>query len=182
MVLDNFKDGNSFWEYNPQYKALFRNVYDADKTKGREKSSKLMWGLFLCYHPKSEFYNLPNKEEVIAAKIFGEKKFDWGAREIVELKEIILESILTQAEKSLDRWNTTLKKRDAFIHSQEFTLDGYNEEGRLVKGTADQLDKMLANTNKLYQEYFSIVKELEEEELARSKGNKIKSLSDSGEI
>ncbi len=73
-------------------------------------------------------------------------------------------------------------RRDDFIHEQEFTLDHYDDKGRLAKGSADQLDKMLANTNKLYQEYFSIVKELEQEELARSKGNKIKSMSDLGDI
>lgn len=182
MILDNFKDTNSFWEYNPQYRVLFRHIYEEDKSKNKEKSSRLMWALFLCYHPKSDFYNLPNKEEVIAKKFLEDDKFKWNSPKILALKETILESVLTQAEKSLDRWNNTLKKRDDFIHSQEFTLDSFNDEGRLVKGTADQLDKMLANTNKLYQEYFSILKELQEEELARSRGNKVKSLSDSGEI
>jgi hypothetical protein len=180
MILENFKEGNNFWEFNPQYKVMFKEFYDSDKSKKKETSSKIMWSMMLCYHPKSDFYNLPNKEEVIAKKFINDPKFKWES--YVELKEMIVDSVLTQAEKSLDNWNRTLKKRDEFIHEQEFTLDHYDDKGRLAKGSADQLDKMLANTNKLYQEYFSIVKELEQEELARSKGNKIKSMSDLGDI
>jgi len=180
MILDNFKEEHNFWEYNPQYKIIFKDIYSADRSKDKDKTSRLMWGTLLLIHPRSEFYNLPDKDIIIARDFIKDKSFKWpDYQHIVDRME---EAILTQAEKSLVSWDRTLKKRDEFIHDQEFTLDNYNEEGRLQKGTADQLDKMLANTNKLYQEYFKILKELKNEEESRSRGNRIKSLSDSGEI
>ena len=180
MVLDNFKEGNNFWEYNPQYMIIFKDFYNKDKSKNKEKSSTILWAIFLLIHPRSEFYNLPDKEVILARDFIKDTSFKWeNYSDIIGKVEQIS---LSQAEKSLVSWDKTLKKRDQFIHAQEFTLDYYNEDGRVVKGSADQLDKMLANTNKLYQEYFKILKDLKEEEDKRGRGNKIKSLTDSGEI
>ena len=179
-VIGNYKEGANFWEYNPQYKVIMESLYSSDKSKNKERSSTIMWAIFFMVHPRSEFYNLPDKQTILARDFIKEPNFKWEKyKEVIDRVE---EISLSQAEKSLVSWDKTLKKRDEFIHSQEFTLDNYNEEGRLVKGTADQLDKMLANTNKLYQEYFKILKELKNEEDSRGKGNRPKSLSDSGEI
>lgn len=183
--LENYNETNNFWEFNPQYKVIFKDLYNKDKSKNKEKSSTLMWGLLLCIHPKSDFYNLPDKEELIARDILKEPKFDWNKQS--DLIKKLQDVSLSQAEKSLVVWDETLKKRDKFIHSQEFTLDQYIEDPdsgrqRLLKGTADQLDKMLANTVKLYDEYTKILKQLTEEEQKKGKGNKPLSLSDSGDI
>lgn len=180
MILDNFSETNNFWDFNPQFKIILKEFYNKDKSKHKEESSKIMWAIFLLNHPKSEFYYLEDKENLIAKNYLKNSKFKWD--DYKDITDIVLQNVLTQAEKSLVNWETTLKKRDEFIHAQEFTLDYYNDDDKLVKGSADQLDKMLANTNKLYAEYFKIVKEIREEELAKARGNKIKSMSDSGEI
>jgi len=183
--LENYNETNNFWEYNPQYKIIFKDLYNKDKSKNKEKSSDLMWGLLLYIHPKSDFYNLEDKETLIARDIIKDTKFNWSKQR--DLLKRLQEIILTQAEKSLVVWDETLKKRDEFIHSQEFTLDAYIEDPntgkqRLMKGTADQLDKMLANTVKLYDEYEKVRKLLLEEEQKKGRGNKLLSLSDSGDI
>lgn len=180
MILDGFSEGANFWKMNPQLKILFEDFYNSDKSKSKDTSSKIMWGIYLAVHPKSEFYNIPDKYNIISKNVIKDSKFSWAKHQ--RIIDVVIEQTMTQAEKSLINWNDTLKKRDEFIHSQEFTLDSYNPEGRIVKGTADQLDKMLANTNKLYQEYFKILKELKVEEDSKSKGNKILSASDTGEI
>lgn len=182
--LENYNETNNFWEFNPQYKIIFKDIYSKDKSRDKEKSSKFMWGLLLYTHPKSDFYLLPDKDTLIARDILGEPKFDWNKQ--IEVIKRIQDISLTQAEKSLVVWDETLKKRDKFIHSQEFTLDQYIEDDngkqKLMKGTADQLDKMLANTVKLYDEYNKILKQLTEEETKKGKGNKPLSLSDEGVI
>lgn len=180
MVLNNYREGINFWTANPQYITIFKKFYTEDKSKNKEKSSTIMWAIFFYIHPRSDFYNLPDKDVILARDFIKDKSFKW--EDYTAIMDKAEESTLSQAEKSLVSWDKTLKKRDEFIHAQEFTLDNYNDEGKLQKGTADQLDKMLANTNKLYQEYFKIVKELKEEEDKRGRGNKIKSLTDSGEI
>ena len=135
-------------------------------------------------HPKSDFYNLANRDELIITKWLKDPKFKWS--DYQSQVDLFSEAILTQAEKSLTAWNETMAKRDIFIHSQEFTLDYYETlpsgKTTIVKGTADQLDKMLANTSKLYQEYTKIQSELQKDEIKRGKANKPKSFTDAGEV
>jgi len=179
-VPDYIKDTDNFWELNPQYKYIFAEFYSMDRTKNKNKSSKLMWAIYFRVHPKSEFYRLPNKDTIIRDKWLKMPSFKWDSleREI----DIFINTVLTQAEKSIVAWDIMMKKRDEFIHSQDFTLDTYDDRGKIVKGTADQLDKMLGNTGKLYTEYFKIKKELSDDDIKRGKGSKPLSMSDSNEI
>lgn len=170
----------NFWSINPQLKLLFSNIHDNDKSKDKKNSSLIMWGIYHYVHPQSEFYNLSDKDDVIKKKWLKDANFSW-----VKYKEevdLFKDMILTQAERSLVAWNETMKKRDEFMHTQEFTLDEYGDKGKIIKGTADQLDAMLGRTAKLYADYFKIKKELSDEEIARGRGNKPLSESDSNEI
>lgn len=179
-VPDIFTEKDNFWEYNPQYVYIFNDFYNSDKSKNKEKSSKIMWAIYFRIHPKSDFYNLSDKDNIIKTKWLKDPTFNWDTYN--NIIDLFKETSTTQAEKSLIEWDIMLKKRDNFMHGQDFTLDDYNDAGKLVKGTADQLDKMLANTSKLYAEYFKIQKELSEEEIVRGRGNKPLSMSDSNEI
>jgi len=179
-ITEPFKGDENFWELNPQFKIILKDFYDKDKSVNKTKSSKIMWAFYFRDHPKSDFYYLNDKDITIARDWLKNPRFNWETD--IDVEKRFMDSILTQGEKSFVAWNETMKKRDLFMHDQDFSLDAFDENGKLVKGTADQLDKMLANTSKLYQEYFKIKKELEQEEIKRGKGNKPKSLSDSGEI
>lgn len=179
-IPELFKGTENFWEFNPEYKIVFDEFYAKDKSKDKEKSSRIMWAFYFKLHPDSSFYNLPDKDNIIIEKIIKDTKFNWEKHELEE--NLFYSTILTPAERELYDWNTTLHKRRKFLNEQEFTLDSYNDEGRLQKGTADQLDKMLANTAKLYQDYNKIQKELKEEKLKKGKGNKPQSFSDTNEI
>lgn len=179
-IPDLITSKDNFWELNPQYTYIFSDFYNSDKTKNKNKSSRIMWAIYFKIHPKSDFYNLNDKDNVIKTKWLKDDKFKW--EDYNEYIELFKESVLTQAEKSLVSWDETMKRRNEFIHNQEFTLDEYDESGKLRKGTADQLDKMLANTSKLYAEYFKIKKEFSDEEIKRGRGNKPMSMSDSDEI
>lgn len=180
-ITEDFDIKNNFWEFNPQMKIIFKEVYSKDKSKDKIRSSDLMWGIFLREHPKSDMYNIPEKDILIANDIIGDSKFKWDDHSDTIQK--VIEVCLSQAEKSLIEWDRTLRKRDKFVHAQEFTLDEYDEEtNRLRKGTADQLDKMLANTNKLYLEYFKIREQMFDEEKIKESGTKVMSEKASGLI
>ena len=179
-IPDIITDNDSFWDHNPQYKYILSDFYNKDKSKNKNKSSKIVWAIYFRTHPKSDFYRLPDKDDVIKTKWLRQPNFDWESIEDVQTKFVL--STLTQAEKSLIAWDDTMRKRDHFIHSQAFTLDTYGDKGKIVKGTADQLDRMLSNTSKLYGEYFKISKELSNDEIKRGKGNKPKSMSDADDI
>lgn len=190
MPLETYSEENKtkFWEIYPQYKTLFNDFYKADKTKNKERSSKIMWAIVLYIHPLSDFYNIPNKDRYLAKGVIGDNKFRF--EDYKDLMDLAKDSIFTVAIKALDDWNLMMIKRDKFTKSQDFTLDGYqydeneqpvlNKFGKpmIIKGNAEQLDKMLANTAKLYQDYQKVLDQLKQEKVKSKKGSKRLSASD----
>jgi hypothetical protein len=180
-ITKNFSPTNNFWEFNPAFKIAkpFKQLYNSDKSRGKVNSSNIMWAIALCYYPKSDLYYLNDKE----ARVFDmvkDKSF-----KLEDYKEHINEFIdmaVTQAEKSMADWENRMRDRDQFLKGVKYSLDYYDDFGKIKKGTADQLDRMAAQTHKLYQEYFKIKKDITEEQQAKGKGGKNKSLSDSGDI
>lgn len=181
-ITENFSLMNNFWDFNQQFTVVspFKELYNSDKSRGKKNSSNIMWAIALCYHPKSDLYNLGDKE----ARVFDMvKDKSFNLEDYEDYIDAFKNACLTQAEKSMVAWDDFMRKRDIFIKSQDFTLDHYNNEGRLKKGTADQLDKMAGNTAKIYSDYLKIKDKLnEEDQAAKGKGGKNLSLSDSGEI
>ena len=175
-----FKGTENFWKLNSYYISLFEDFYTKDKSKDKTKSSKIMWALYFKVHPNSIYYNLPNKDKAIKDKFLKEPKFNWD--KYIKIEEVFHDTILTEAERALVDWDDTMKKRRVFLNAQDFTLDEYTTEGKLIKGSADQLDRMLGNTAKLYNDYNKIIKELREEKLKKGKGNKPLSSSDANRI
>lgn len=193
-MIDKYFKGNNFWEMCPEFRVLeiFNTLYLSDKSKGHENSSNLMWAIAFCLRKESPMYNLPNKWELAAKDIVLDAKLKWD-----KYDDIIMAfkaSFMTQAERSLLAWEELMMKRDKYLKGQEYYFDQYmvNDNGDnvtsktgqfiTVKGTADQLDKAFSTTPKMYNDYYKIKKEIEDDEIKRGRGNKIKSVSDSNEI
>lgn len=181
-ITENFNINNNFWEFHPAFKVVepFKKVFSSDKSRGKKTSSNIMWSIALCYHPKSELFYLNDKEERVFDMV---KDRSFKLEDYYDLIEEFKDATLTQSQKSLVDWDNRMRSRDRFLKDASYSFDTYNDHGKLVKGTADQLDRMAANTAKLYSEYFKIKKELnEDEQEVKGKGGKNLSLSDSGEI
>ena len=72
-----------------------------------------------------------------------------------------------------------------FIHDTKYTLGECNERGSWVGNTATILDKMLADTKRVYDLYNDALKLVEKEDLegeGRVKGGGNISMTDSGEM
>lgn len=191
-VPEIFKGNENFWEFNSQYKFIFEDFYNKDKSKDKSKSSKIMWAIYFRIHPKSDFYFIPNKEDLIKTSWLKDSKFKWDNYSKEE--SLFKSSILTQAERSLHDWNEYMLKRDGYLKSQDYYFDEYKTDdlgdnilsktGKpiLLKGTAKQLDDAWAATAKMYSDYEKIMKQFREEEVKRGKGGKPKSLLEGGEI
>lgn len=185
-ITSNYSPDNNFWDFYPQYATVdpFKSLKGKDRTKNKSGSSTLMWAIAFVYHPKSELYNMSDKFERIAVDMLGEAKgFKWSKYKA--LSDAFINITLTTAEKGLINWENGLKDRDSFLAKQEYhfgyskeTEDGFME----YKSNVKELDEMRGRTAKLYQEFFKIKKELEDEDVARGKGQKISSMGDSGEI
>lgn len=153
MKLNGTVEDN-FWVMNPELKIpeVYNKLYTSDKSKGKEHSSHLMWGIYLLYHPKSRFFNLEQKmkEELVAKDYLKDEKFKWNSlkKEI----ELFHRLILTAAKRAIIQWNKMMDERQEFMDTEKY--DGDNWEMK---------DKMAIATPKLYAEYDRIKKSLDEE-------------------
>jgi hypothetical protein len=193
-MIDKYFKGNIFWDVLPEIRVLeiFDSLYEKDKSKNHEVSSNIMWAIAFCTRKQSPMYNLPDKWKLAAKDIALNEKLNWNKYEdeIYAFKQ----SYLTQAERSLLAWEELMFKRDKYLKEQEYYFDSYKTDengdnimsrtGQLItlKGTAEQLDRAFSTTPKMYSDYYKIKKEIEDDEIKRGRGNKVKSMSDSNEI
>ena len=119
-------------------------------------------------------YNLPDKEEVIARDFIKEKDFKWET--YGDLLELYRNVVLTPAERALQNWDEIMSLRDKGV--KEFYKEAIDAKDADI---ILKLDKALAATPKMFDDYKRI-KESYEEEKTKKKGTKISSLSDSDEI
>lgn len=146
--IKKYDDGVNFWEAYPQL-LLIKDLKDFKKKE--KNSSDICWKIVLCYHPGSDLYDLSGKEEEIFGKEYA-SFMDKYSVVISKIKDLCIPQFL----KSLISWNDRMNQRDEFLSLQKYHFDYYNDEDKLIKGNSDQLDKMNANTFKLYQDYFKI--------------------------
>lgn len=167
---------NSFWKEFPgiQYHSVLNKLYKSDKSRNKAVSSKIMWAIYLLVNPNSNLYNDPNKEETIPKTFLKDSTFKWDKYkdEIYAYKDIAL----TTAEKALQNWNELMEMRDKSLKEMYKKALEESDAGSLLN-----LDKMIANTSKLFADYAKVKKEYEEEKTMK-KGKSISSLSDSDEI
>lgn len=193
-MIDKYYKGNVFWEVCPEFRIMeiFNNLYNSDGSKNHDYSSNIMWAIAFCLRKESLMYNLPNKWELAAKDIVGDHKLKWE-----KYDDIIMAfkaCYMTQAERSLLAWEELMFKRDKYLKEQEYYFDEYKTDdngdnitsktGQFItlKGTADQLDKAFSATPRMYSDYYKIKKEIEDDEIKRGRGNKIKSMSEANEI
>jgi hypothetical protein len=193
-MIDKYYKGNNFWEVFPEFRIIeeFSTLYNEDKSKNHEYSSNLMWAISFCLKKESPMYNLPNKWELAAKDIVFDYKLKWDKYDNIIM--VFKQSQMTQAERSLLAWEELMFKRDKYLKEQEYYFDQYltNKDGDnvlsktgqfiTVKGTADQLDRAFSTTPRMYSDYYKIKKEIDDDEIKRGRGNKVKSMSDTNEI
>lgn len=199
--IDSFDNKLDFWEEFPSFKAhrVLGNFWKNNKSKFPKESSMFMWCLALCYDKKSALYSQPeyDKWEAASEATFGDEKFLLNLSEdpakckklvmplgctLHILKDSFEKSIDTPLGLSLRRLEEKLTERTDFITSTSYTMDGYEtKNGRTVptKGTADQLDKMFAQTDKITSIIQTAMDKLKSSSaMTSTKGDQKESLSD----
>lgn len=183
-VITKFDEDNNFWEFNPQFKSFepFNSLYKKDKTKGKWKSSQIMWAVAYLKDPDSILYAMPEEDrrEAVEKDYIQIENFSFDDyQEIVDKFE---ELVTTQAERSLENFYKKLKERDEFLNNQNYSLELISEKGTTT--VAALLDDMMSKTQKLYDSYKNIKEKVEEESGTKETGmgGSNPSMSDSGEI
>lgn len=174
-LLNSYNGIGNFWVANPQLliPAEFKQLYDKDKSKDKEDSSKIMYAICFLIDPSDEnrFRNIPEPDRkiLIAKDYLKNPKFKWD--DYAKLIEFCKNNfIITQAERSLYNQEKELYERDLFIATTPWSDDTY-----------EMKDKMMANTEKLYQSLNRIKEMVKQEEVkSKDKGGSKPSASDIG--
>lgn len=188
--MTSFNTDESFWNEHPALKVAgpFKKLYTSDKSRGKANSSKLAWAIKLIWDRKSDYYNLPedgpdNKVDLIFDDYYGDKTYyTKNKAKVDELKDFYLLSTETVAKRTLRGIEDKLLERDKFLRNTPYDDGGLSIDiGEWAK-RIDTIDKMMANTDKLYTLYDKARKAVEEEEARTAMGGQQESLTDSGEI
>lgn len=174
--IENFDADMNFWDLYPEFKFFqpFKDVYKGDKSKGRKESSIMMWFIAFCYSKSSKFKNLnpdglDGKHTVVGEDYCGDRNYYSKHQEqLVPLIESFIDMQYTPLEKHLKTWDDLLNKRTAFLKTQDYNLETY-----------DDLDKMAVGTSKVYLTIKNIQDELNKEDGSGvAKGGAVPSLND----
>jgi hypothetical protein len=169
---------NNFWKEFPQlvFAAPIQELYSSDKTKDKSYSSKMMWAIFLVFNPKSDYYNFPNKEEIVSRDFLKDNKFKWST--VSKITEFYKTGVLTTAEQSLATWNEMMQMRDKTLKDLYKAAAKNKEEG--IRDLVE-IDKMMSNTAKMFADYKKIKDDFDTEK-TKGKGSKVVSLADDDDI
>lgn len=169
-ITRTFNTDENFWQTNPSFLSIkkFSHFHDLDTSKGKKKSSQIMWAIafLLDPHQDNPWKNLNehDKKLLIVEDYLQDKKFKW--EEYQDVVNEYYERVLTLAEKDFYELQEKMHERKEFIKNTAYSLDSIEEiDGRMrtVKGTAAQLDKMVVDTAKLYEQLELVKQKLEKE-------------------
>lgn len=172
-MIQVFDIEQNFWEIYPDFKIAlsFKDLYKQDKTRGKERSSKLMWFIAYTRDMNSKFYNLPQaeKDAIIGADYLNNPNFyQDNKKDLDVLIEDYLKLMYTPSRRHLLDWDRKLLERSNLLAQISYTLENYEE-----------LDKMAGNTPKVYKAIADIRAELDKEEgEGNLKGGAMASLND----
>lgn len=175
-MINTFDTDKNFWIEHPDMKVIspFKQIFEDDKSKKKEDSSKMMWFIVLCYDRDSKFYKLSaegldGKHSIVGEDFMGDIKY-YSKWKLV-LEPVIEEYIRLQyspMERHLKTWEDLLDKRTSFLKSQEYDFE-----------TDEKLDKMAERTLKVHNTIKQIKEDLgKEAQEGTVKGGGQKSLAD----
>ena len=170
-LLNNFDIEKHFWREFPQFKVLspFKELYKNDKSRDKVHSSQKMWAIaFICDPSKNNPYrNLSDndKKTLLSQDWLKDPSYDWS--ELDDCVKFYNKCLLTPEQKSIIAWKEKMEERDQFLANTKYTLEN-----------GEKLDKIVANTPKLYEQLKQLETKLEHSESGDDE-NKVSSLLDS---
>lgn len=171
----------SFWKNFPElkYAPIIGDLYTKDKTKDKNKSSKIMWGIYMCEMPDSKLYNRPNKYTEVEQRFLKGEGFEFDDNQ--PLLESFRESALSDADRALTDWNDLMSLRRTNLR-RLYTESIVGKKAKDIDVKAlKELDAMLAATPKLFDDYKKVKADFVEQ-LVHKKGSKFKSSSDNDDL
>jgi len=175
-LLNSFDIDANIWEIEPQLKIpkIFADLYNADKTKNKAHSSKIMWAIALLVDisDDNKYRNLreEDRKELIISDYLKDEVFRF--EDYKDLIDMYTELHMSKIERELRQQELKLEERAKFINDTKYDLE-----------TGDKLDKFLINTGKLYEQIKSLRDQIRaERDGGNTKGGMTESASEKGII
>jgi len=137
----------NYWAMYPQQEVAFNSLIEK---KGRDGSSKIMWGLALMNHPESDYFDMNRKDcETIVNKDWMNEKTDWKKYKKEEklFKNITLDS----KGRLLAFWKTKYNELTEFADDVKITEETFDLHLKIL----DKLPKLAASLDKALEDYNS---------------------------
>jgi hypothetical protein len=174
-ILNNFDILSNFWKENPEFLIIkeFQEFHLNDKSKAKERGSKVMWAIALLVHPKSKFFQSQYEErkKIIQDDYLSFEALNWDLKYsnlISRFKEVAL----TRIQRNAAIWSDKFDERMDFLKSTKYTIDTFND-----------LDKAMQSTDKIWNVFIKCMKDMEDEESKTViEGGGVESLSEQGKI
>lgn len=168
----------NFWEENFQVSLIepFKDVYDNDKSKNKEASSRTLWCIWLSEDPSydNKIYRLPIDQKKSAILAYN-PDFDFKDPIIAKCLLEYNGHCLSPAAKAFKTEEASLSKRAEFIDNAQYTFPEAlkDKNGAIVyasgkpimmPGTAREIDSMRKLTLDIHKKYEQVRKMFEEEQ------------------
>jgi hypothetical protein len=173
MILERFDIDTNFWKINPQLRIPeeFNNIYKADKSKNKTKSSKIMWAIALLVDPDSKFANISFKtrQNMISKDYLKDEKFKWD--DYSEAINFYERSLISPAKRQLMVWNKKMDEKTIYLDTLTY------EEN------ADTIEGLLKTNVKLFEDFERLLRLVDREKNeGATKGGAEESASEKGLI
>lgn len=183
MVKDNafnieiFDPSQNIWKLFPflSFFPPYNQLYDRDKSKDKEKSSKEMWCvIYACYpdEEKNAFFRKSPKEREKAIQEGVYKDIKWNDKIVKTCMNSFPTDILTSAQASLKIELEALRKRAEYLRDTPINND-----------TARTYNTIQKDSIKVYENYEKIKEKfIEEKAQIRAKGGRRLTKAEKGEL
>ena len=160
LMISSFDTSLPFFTANPVTKILLSPYLDVP--------SSHLWAIALYIHPESKLFNeSPSSRKSLILKDFLHNDPTFSFEKYAPLIEVFKEKILTKNQRLLSTWEHKLHERDAFIDSLP-----YNQE------TYEMLDKLMASTPKMWEQFLKIQSLVEKDKEETTFGDREESLAE----
>lgn len=181
-MIKNYEIDENFWNCHPELKTReFLDFYKGDNSKGKSRSSIIMWCIAMIFDDESKYYNLlmegeNGKASIVFGSFMNNENYYQENRELVDGLGKYYEILCsTPAKRHLKAIENLLDNRTQYLQDNKYTTLPS------VKDAVD-LDKLVMSTDKITETYENAVKRLAKEKNTKTKGNTKKSLGDSEAI
>lgn len=171
-IIDYWDVHGNFWELHPQVAldSVFKSLYMSDKSKGKKRSSQIMWAVALYADFGSLYRKLDEKsrKDLICKEYLEDEDYDWSS---LELYIEQWKQFLTPAQKQMLLWERFMLEKNAYLESLNYAEN------------ADEIEKRLLSNKNLFEEYNRLIKTLAAEDAGgKVKGDAQESLMDQGTL